>query len=43
MKKPANDPRISVNKLAEYMGAKAARQRQILRDQKYPTDYKGMY
>src|SRR5271155_5024839 len=25
------------------MGAKGARQRQILRDQKYPTDYKGMY
>jgi hypothetical protein len=36
-------PRISVNKLAEFMGAKGARQRQILRDQKYPTDYKGMY
>lgn len=36
-------PRISVNKLAEYMGAKGGRQRQILRDQKFPTDYKGMY
>jgi hypothetical protein len=36
-------PRISVNKLAEFMEAKGARQRQILRDQKYPTDYKGMY
>jgi hypothetical protein len=36
-------PRISVNKLAEFMGAKGARQRQILHDQKYPTDYKGMY
>lgn len=36
-------PRISVNKLAEFIGAKARRQRQILRDQKYPTDYKGMY
>ena len=43
MKKPANDPRISVNKLTEYMDAKAARQRQILRDQKYPTDFKGPY
>jgi hypothetical protein len=36
-------PRISVNKLAEFIDAKARRQRQILRDQKYPTDYKGMY
>lgn len=36
-------PRISVNKLCEFMTAKAARQRQILRDQKYPTDFKGMY
>jgi hypothetical protein len=32
-----------VNKLAEFMEAKGARQRQILKDQKYPTDYKGMY
>lgn len=39
-----NTPRISVNKLAEYMGGiKGRRQRQILRDQKYPTDFKGMY
>lgn len=37
-----NGPRISVNKLAEYIGAKAHRKRQILRDQKYP-DFKGMY
>ena len=36
-------PRISVNKLAEFMLAKAGRQRQILRDQKYPTDFKGMF
>jgi hypothetical protein len=36
-------PRISVNKLAEFMEAKGGRQRQILKDQKYPTDYKGMY
>lgn len=42
-KHPQNNPRISVNKLAEFMTAKAGRQRQILRDQKYPTDYKGMY
>jgi hypothetical protein len=38
-----NQPRISVNKLAEFTAAKAARQRQILRDQKYPTEFKGMY
>lgn len=36
-------PRISVNKLAEFSRAKAGRQRQILSDQKYPTDFKGMY
>lgn len=36
-------PRISANKLAEFMTAKSARQRQILRDQKYPSDFKGMY
>jgi len=42
-KSPANQPHISVNKLAEFIDAKAARQRQILRDQKFPTDYKGMY
>jgi len=42
-KTPANHPRISVNKLAEFIDAKAARQRQILRDQKFPSEYKGMY
>lgn len=36
-------PRLSVNKLCEYTAAKATRQRQILRDQKFPTDFKGMY
>lgn len=36
-------PRISVNKLAEYVVSKGGRQRQILRDQKYPQDFKGMY
>lgn len=36
-------PRISVNKLAEYMTARSARQRQILRDQKYPSDFKRTY
>jgi hypothetical protein len=44
MAKSSNStPRISVNKLAEFTTAKAGRQRQILRDQKFPTDYKGMY
>lgn len=42
-KDAATQPRISVNKLAEFITAKAPRQRQILRDQKYPQDYKGMY
>ncbi len=42
-KVPNNQPRISINKLAEFTAAKAARQRQILRDQKYPTEFKGMY
>lgn len=36
-------PRISLNKLAEFIQAKAPRQRQILRDQKFPQDYKVMY
>lgn len=31
-----NEPRISVNKLAEYMVSKAARQRKLLRDRKFP-------
>jgi hypothetical protein len=39
----ANNPRLSVNKLAEFIDAKAARQRQILRDQKFPSEFKGMY
>lgn len=42
-KSPNANPRISLNKLAEFMSAKPARQRQILRDQKYPTDFKGMF
>jgi hypothetical protein len=43
MAKSPNTNPISINKLAEFMSAKPARQRQILRDQKYPTDFKGMY
>lgn len=40
-----NQPRISVNKLAEYMVSKAARQRKLLRDRKYPDEdfNMGMY
>jgi hypothetical protein len=40
-----NQPRISVNKLAEYMVSKAARQRRLLHDRKYPDeDFQiGMY
>lgn len=38
-----NTPRISVNKLAEYLVSRGGRQRQILRDQKFPTDFKGPY
>jgi hypothetical protein len=40
---PAKEPTISVNKLAEFMTASPARQRQILKDRKYPTEFKGMY
>ncbi|HEY0832672.1 MAG TPA: hypothetical protein VGE72_02085 [Azospirillum sp.] len=39
MAKVNADPRISVNKLGEYIVAKAARQARIIRDQKYPPDY----
>lgn len=34
---------ISVNKLSEFSRARANRQRQILRDRKFPSDFKGMY
>lgn len=40
---PDKAPSISVNKLAEFMSASPARQRQILKDRKYPTEFKGMY
>ncbi len=36
-------PTISVNKLAEFIGAKPNRQREILRDQKFPQDFKRVY
>lgn len=34
-----NTPRISLNKLAEFMTATIPRQRRIIRDQKFPPDY----
>jgi hypothetical protein len=40
---PTSTPHISVNKLAEFNEAKGARQRQILRDQKYPDGFKGLF
>ncbi|WP_188260839.1 hypothetical protein [Azospirillum tabaci] len=39
MAKANNDPRMSINKLSEYIVAKAARQTRIIRDQKYPPPY----
>lgn len=42
LKKP-DPPRISINQLAEFMMAKAARQRQIIRNQKFKQDYLVVY
>jgi hypothetical protein len=39
MAKQRDEPRISVNKLAQYVTSKAARQNQILRNSKFPPDY----
>lgn len=39
MAKPRNDPRLSANKLAQYVTSRAARQNQILRNAKFPPDY----
>lgn len=39
MAKPRNEPRLSVNKLAQYVTSRAARQNQILRTAKFPPDY----
>jgi hypothetical protein len=36
-------PRISVNKLGEYMGATVSRRRQIIKDQKNPRAFKAAY
>jgi hypothetical protein len=37
------EPNISVNKLGEYIVSRGNRQREILKDRKFPQDYKGMY
>lgn len=37
------EPRISINKLGEYLVKKAGRQRQILREQKFPQDFMTAY
>lgn len=42
LKKP-DPPRISVNQLADFMLAKAARQRQIIRNQKFKQDFLVVY
>src|SRR5689334_17747262 len=39
MSKTNQAPRISVNKLGQYLVSKAARQRSILYEQKFPADY----
>lgn len=42
MAKTVKSPRISVNKLAEYLEADSTRRRQIVYDAKYPKDFKGI-
>ncbi len=37
--KEVKEPRFSVNKLGEYMGAKASRRRKLIHDQKYPSPF----
>ncbi len=39
MTKQRSEPRISVNKLAQYITSRAARQNQILQNAKFPPDY----
>lgn len=43
MARSPNNPRISLNKLAEFMNASIPRQRRIIRDQKFPPDYQTVY
>lgn len=40
---PETQPRISLNKLCEFMTASPSRQRRIVRDQKYPSDFMRVY
>jgi len=42
-RRPENSPRISLNKLSEFMTASIPRQRRIIRDQKFPPDYLRVY
>lgn len=42
-RRPENAPRISLNKLSEFMTASIPRQRRIIRDQKFPPDYLRVY
>lgn len=42
-KRSQTAPRISLNKLAEFMTASIPRQRRIIRDQKFPPEFKGVY
>jgi hypothetical protein len=42
-KKDATQPQISANELAKFIDAKSARQRQILRNAKFPGEFMGMY
>ncbi len=40
---PNTSPRISLNKLSEFMTATIPRQRRIIKDQKFPKDYQRVY
>lgn len=43
MARSTTTPRISINKLAEFMTANPTRQRRIVRDQKFPPDFQVVY
>ena len=42
-RRPEDRPRISLNKLCEFMTARPPRQRRILKDQKFPSDFMRVY
>jgi len=42
-RRPENAPRISLNKLCEFMTASIPRQRRIIKDQKFPSDFMRVY